>query len=60
MTGSPLAAAKRSQFSLEVKPIPEIEIMKDMPDVLFPLFWAEEGVQLGRDFTDQIKNSLFL
>lgn len=60
MTGSPLSAAKRLQFNLEVKPIPEVEIMKNMPDVMFPLFWVEESVHLGRDFTDKIKNSLFL
>lgn len=48
MTGSPLAAARRLQFSLEVKPIPQVEWMKNMPEVMFPLFWIEEGVQLGR------------
>lgn len=60
MTGSPLSAAKRLQFNLELKPIENIEIMKNMPDMLYPMFWIEEGVQLGRDFTDKIKNSLFL
>lgn len=30
MTGSPLSAAKRLMFSLEVKGIPEVEIMKDL------------------------------
>lgn len=43
MTGSPLAAAKRLQFNLEVKPIPDVDIMATMPDLLFPLFWVEEG-----------------
>lgn len=60
MTGSPLSAAKRLQFNLEVKPIPQVELMKNMPDILFPLFWIEEGVNLGREFTDKMKNSLFL
>lgn len=60
MTGSPLSAAKRLQFNLEVKPIEQVELMKNMPDVLFPLFWIEEGVNLGREFTDKMKNSLFL
>lgn len=60
LTGSPLSAAKRLQFSLEVKPIPEVELMKNMAEVMFPMFWVEEGVQLGREFTDKMKNSLFL
>ena len=60
MTGSPLSAAKRLQFNLEVKTIPQVEMMKNIPDVMFPLFWVEEGVNLGRDFTDKMKNSLFL
>ncbi|XP_055299621.1 sensory neuron membrane protein 1-like [Sitodiplosis mosellana] len=60
MTGSPLKAAKRLQFSLEVKSIPQVEMVKNVPDVIFPLFWVEEGVSLGREFTDKMKNSLFL
>lgn len=60
LTGTPLSAAKRLQFALEVKAIPEIEIMKTMPEVIFPLFWVEEGAHLGRDWTNKIKNSLFL
>lgn len=60
MTGTPFAAAKRLQFNLQVKPIPEIEIMKNLPDAAIPLFWVEESVKLGPEFTDKIKNSLFL
>lgn len=60
LTGTPLSAAKRLQFNLEVKPIPEIEIMKTMREVIFPLFWVEESAHLGRDWTNKIKNSLFL
>lgn len=60
MTGSPLSAAKRLQFNLEVKAIPGVELMENMPDVMFPLFWIEEGISLSRDFTDKIKNSLIL
>lgn len=43
MTGTPLSAAKRLQFSLEVKKLPQIKIMENMPDVIWPLFWVEEG-----------------
>lgn len=60
MTGSPLSAAKRMQFNLEVKKIPQVKLMENMPDLVWPLFWIEEGIHLGHDFTDKIKNSLFL
>lgn len=60
MTGSPLSAAKRLQFNLEVVPIPEIEQMAHLPEMLLPLFWIEEGAHLNRTMTDPIKNSLFL
>lgn len=60
ITGTPLSAAKRLQFGLEVKPIPEIEMMKDMREVIIPLFWLEESAHLGHDKTDPIKYSLYL
>lgn len=53
-------AAKRLQFSMEVKPLPDVEIMKSMPEVIFPMFWIEEGVSLGKDITNQLKYTLFL
>lgn len=52
-------AAKRMQFNLEVKRIPEIEWMKNMPDVILPLFWVQEGVSLDKEMTNQMK-SLFM
>lgn len=60
MTGTPLMAAKRLQFNMEVKPLPDVEIMKSMPEVIFPMFWIEEGVSLGKDITNQLKYTLFL
>lgn len=60
MTGTPVSAAKRLQFNLDVVPIPEIAWMKDMRQMVFPLFWIEEGAHLDRSFTNKLKNSLFL
>lgn len=59
ITGTPLSAAKRLQFSLEVKPIPEVEWMKNMPDVILPIFWVEESAHLGKPYTTKLKASLF-
>lgn len=60
LTGTPLTFAKRLQFNLEMKPIPNIEWMKSMPNVIFPLFWAEESVCLDKEMTGHLKNTLFL
>lgn len=60
MTGTPVSASKRLQFNLDVVSIPEVEIMKNMRKMVFPLFWIEEGVHLVKAFTDQMKNKLFL
>lgn len=60
MTGTPLSAAKRLQFNLQVRPIPEVDIMKDLREMIFPIFWIEEGAHLDKKFTNKIKNTLFL
>lgn len=60
LTGTALSAAKRMQFSLEVKPIPQVEMMKNMPEVVLPMFWVEESIYLDKDMTDNLKNSMFL
>lgn len=60
MTGSPLSAAKRLQFNLDVKTIPSVELMKNMPNVIFPIFWIEESVEIPKDILNQLKYSIFL
>lgn len=50
-----MSAAKRMQFNLEMKSIPDIEMMENMPEVMFPLFWVEESVYLKKDITNQLK-----
>lgn len=55
MTGIAVSAAKRLQFSIEMKPIPEVEIMKNMPDIYFPLFWMQESLSLTKKDTDKLK-----
>lgn len=59
MTGSPLSAAKRLQFNLEIVPIPEIEIMAELQPMLYPLFWVEEAANLNKTYVNKIKHTLF-
>lgn len=42
MTGSPLAARNRLQFSIPFVPMPKVDVMKNVPDTLVPMFWVEE------------------
>lgn len=39
MTGSPLSAYKRLQFNLEVKPLETVDLMKNVPDVIFRTYF---------------------
>ncbi|XP_025831744.1 sensory neuron membrane protein 1 isoform X2 [Agrilus planipennis] len=42
MTGTPLGARKRLQFSMPLEPIPKISFMKNLPTTILPVFWVEE------------------
>lgn len=58
MTGGPVAAAKRLQFSMPLEPNPKLPIFANLPNTVLPLFWVEEGVRLNNTFTAPLK-SLF-
>ncbi|CAL1675564.1 unnamed protein product [Lasius platythorax] len=47
MTGTPIRAYKKIQFNVLVGPIPKLKIMKSFPEVLFPIFYIEDGLELG-------------
>lgn len=60
MTGAPLRAAKRMQFNMEVKPIEMVPLMRTMPELVFPIFWVEESVDVPKEIVNQLKFTLFL
>nr|AVM18969.1 sensory neuron membrane protein 1 [Holotrichia parallela] len=54
-TGSPLAARNRLQFSMPLMPIPKVDVMKNCPNTLLPMFWVEESIDLNKTMTKPIK-----
>lgn len=55
-TGSPVEAYKRLQFNIPLKPYKKVPYMKDLPDVLLPIFWIEESVSLNATYVNQLKD----
>ncbi|KAJ3631491.1 hypothetical protein MTP99_012614 [Tenebrio molitor] len=56
ITGGPVAAAKRLQFSMPLEPNEKVPIFNKLPSTVLPLFWVEEGVALNNTFTGPIKD----
>lgn len=59
-SGTPLSGAKRLQLSWDVKPLEEVEIMSKLQEMLLPMMWIEEGVQLNKTFVNMLKYQLIL
>ena len=60
ISGTPLSAAKRLQINVPLLPIQEIPIMNNLAEVVFPLMWIEEGVNLNKTYVNMLKYQLFL
>lgn len=48
------------QLNWEVVPLEEVKIMKDFQEMLLPMMWIEEGVQLNKTFVNMLKYQLIL
>ncbi|XP_058451194.1 sensory neuron membrane protein 1 [Malaya genurostris] len=59
-SGTPVSGVKRLQFSLELEPIKNHEVFGQLPKVILPLMWVEEGISLNKTWTNQLKYQLFL
>lgn len=55
MTGTPIMAYKKIQFNVLVGPIPKLKLMKAFPEALFPIFWVEDGIELGKVLVKPLK-----
>ncbi|KAL3265256.1 hypothetical protein HHI36_009470 [Cryptolaemus montrouzieri] len=58
--GVPTVAWKRIQFNFMIKPNAKVESMQNVPEVLHPLLWLEEGVILEGALLKKIQSVFFL
>lgn len=52
MSGAPLMAHKRIQINLDLKSVAAIDKLKNVKDILFPVFWADETAGLTQEYAD--------
>ncbi|XP_075230022.1 sensory neuron membrane protein 2-like isoform X2 [Lycorma delicatula] len=57
-TGVPLQGYERLQINIKMENISTIKIMRNLPNLLFPLMWIEEGTHLEKTQIDLLKNML--
>lgn len=55
ISSSPLSAAKRLQFALEVEPVEKFDLMSKLPRAIIPLMWVEESAHLNKTYTALFK-----
>lgn len=58
LTSTPLVGYKRLQFNIDVHPIDKIDLMKEIPTVLLPILWVQEGMELKQEYLDKV-NGIF-
>ncbi|XP_065348827.1 sensory neuron membrane protein 2-like [Cloeon dipterum] len=54
-SGVPLRASRRAQFNLMIKSIRGAAVTKNLPQVVLPLFWADEYFELDEETADSLK-----
>ncbi|XP_031629088.1 sensory neuron membrane protein 1-like, partial [Contarinia nasturtii] len=57
-SGVPLRGAGRVQVNFEVEPVKEIEIMANLPKMIFPCVWFEESADLPDYLVNLLKYTL--
>nr|CAD7452861.1 unnamed protein product [Timema tahoe] len=59
MTGTPLGVRRRLQFNIFLHKVDKIDLMKEVPSALLPIFWINEGLDLGDKFVNDLNANLF-
>ncbi|KAM3961979.1 sensory neuron membrane protein 1-like [Aphomia sociella] len=59
LTGTPMVAQQRIQFNILLFKHEKLELCKNLPNTIAPLFWVEEGLALNKTFVNMLKHQLF-
>ncbi|XP_028032110.1 sensory neuron membrane protein 1 [Bombyx mandarina] len=60
ISGTPMVAKQRIQFNIQLLKSEKMELLKDLPGTIVPLFWIEEGLSLNKTFVKMLKSQLFI
>ncbi|KAG5683890.1 hypothetical protein PVAND_013150 [Polypedilum vanderplanki] len=55
LSSTPLSAAKRLQFSMDIEPVRKVDMMSKLRPVILPLMWVEESAHLNTTYTGMFK-----
>lgn len=55
ISSTPLSAAKRLQFALDMEPVEKFDLMSKLPRTIVPLMWVEESAHLNTTYTKLFK-----
>ena len=55
-TGSPVYAVKRLQFNIPIRPIKTMFLMENFSDILLPIFWIEESIELNETYVKSFRS----
>lgn len=56
----PLRGTGRVQVNFEIEAVKEIEIMSNLPKMIFPFIWFEETAEIPNSFVNLLKYTLIL
>lgn len=55
-----MSGAGRFQLNFELEPVPQIDIMSNLPKMIFPFIWFEEGADVPDALVNLLKYTLIL
>lgn len=55
LSSTPLSAAKRLQFSMDIEPVGRVDMMSKLRTVILPLMWVEESAHLNTTYTGMFR-----
>uniref|UniRef100_T1IKB5 Uncharacterized protein n=1 Tax=Strigamia maritima TaxID=126957 RepID=T1IKB5_STRMM len=58
-TGYIVKARKRGQINLAIRPLSHFKEFKNVPEMLFPVFWFDENVVWPSDFAESFSDRVF-